>query len=150
MKYLLIILLSITSASAETRLLIPLYTDHIQTKDKRDYNEKNYGVGIEFALDQLTISAMYLDKNSFYNRSIYASISKEFEVIKNIAVSYGIAGASGYENLSDNGVIMFPVFSIKYKSFRIVTSFPSSTLFHPADLAPADFINFQYVYTFNP
>jgi len=153
MKTLIILMMLSFSVSAETRLIIPFLTTHIGTDSYNEddidkpFNENNYGLGVELEKDNLLYSAVYFANNSYYNRSLYASISKEHH-IKEFSLSYGVAVATGYDYLTSSGVVFTPVFAIKLGNIRIVTSYPFSHTFHPENIDPADFVNVQAVIGF--
>lgn len=152
MKALIIILsLMAFSVSAETRILIPLYTDHIGHNTYEDaegavkgFNEKNHGLGIEQTYENYSFGVTYLANNSYGNRSVYLSAVRETK-IKDFTLSAGFALASGYDLISDTGLIISPLFAVQYGNIRIVTSYPGSALTHPDDQPAADFVNVQFV-----
>jgi len=146
MKTLIIILSLITfSVSAETRLIIPFATTHIGS-DNDKFNNQNYGLGIEYKGDYL-YSATYLANNSYFERSLYLSVAKEFN-FKHVSLSAGLALASGYEEISDSGILIVPVWGVQYENIRIVTTFPVSVIACPPDSLCADFVNVQAVIGF--
>ena len=141
----LIILISLLSftVNAETRLIVPLATTHI---DPGEFNNENYGLGIEYKADFL-YSATYLANNSYGERSIYLAVSKELKV-NDFTLSAGLALASGYEAIIDSGLLVTPLFAVQYGDFRLVTSFPAANIFCPSGLECADLVNLQHVHEF--
>lgn len=142
---LLMIFLYTGSVDAESRLIIPLATTHI---GGGDFDNTNPGIGFEYRKNNNYVySATYLDQNSYSERSLYLAVSREFKY-KAVDLSAGVAAASGYEQVTDSGILVVPVFSLSYKSFRIVTTWPSAQVFCPPDQDCGDFVNLQYVYSF--
>lgn len=133
------------SVAAETRLIVPLATTHI---GGGDFNNENYGIGGEYKdMNDYVFCALYLANNSYSERSLYLSASKEFD-FKHHSASAGLAVANGYEAISDSGILVTPVFSLTYESFRIATSFPAAQIFCPPGEDCGDFVNLQYVHEF--
>ena len=148
------ILLFAFTVNAETRLIVPLATTHI---GGGDFDNTNPGIGIEYKKDNNYVySATYLRENSYSEPSIYLAASKETEANfwifktfkKETILSAGIAAGSGYEKISDSGILVVPIFGIRYEGFRVITSFPAAQIFCPPGQDCGDFVNLQYVHEF--
>lgn len=156
MKTIIIILSIISfSVSAENRLIIPLATTHIGSNTyidnsnvEHDYNEQNHGLGFEKTHSGYAFGVVYLANNSYGNKSLYIYGAKEIKLNKDWTFSYGAALASGYDLISDTGIIASPVFAIQYHDIRFVTTYPGSALTHPDDQPAADSVNAQIVFSF--
>lgn len=142
--FILLITLLIIGCS-NSSLIIPLATTHIGPGHNRVNNE-NRGLGIEYSGDY-TYSATYLAKNSYSERSIYLSASKKYQ-FKDVSMFAGLTLASGYERISDSGLIIAPIYGVQYKSFRIVTTFPAANLACPTGSNCADFFTLLYTHKF--
>lgn len=142
-----------SEAQSQTSLIVPLATKHVNVPYYYpELQEQNRGIGIEYQSGKYLYSLMYLKNNSFNKPSFYATISRTLQLDKNWTLAAGITVATGYhivfEDSSknvDRPVVAGPTLSIKYKSIRLVTSYPFGSLSH---VDHADFFNLQYVQEF--
>lgn len=163
-KHFLIFVLMSSTCAAETNLFIPLgtihtrphYYEHETTLSMEDglpvpqitttahrYNSQTFGIGIEHtSMD--TIYALSINKNSYYETSTYASVG--YAYFGAVTYSTSLVAATGY----GSSIRYFPVFSAKYKSFRLTTTYPFANATCGDDLKECDdFFNVQYVININ-
>lgn len=147
MLLIFVVLLVSFTAMAEHRLIMPINTAHVGSSDY-EFNNDNPGIGYEYKDDSMVYNVTYLDKNSYGENSLYLSASKETKLSYNTVASFGLVTANGYEAVSDSGLLVSAISSLRYKSVRVVTSWPTSAIACPAGDKCADFVNVQWVQKF--
>jgi hypothetical protein len=150
MKPLLIISLMLLTACANTRLVVPLATTHVVVSGDRDYNNKNYGLGLEVVDNDLSYGVLYVPENSFNEKSTYLTLSKKHPIDKDLFVFIGAFAANGYEEIlsSKNGYVASPVYGFEYYSFKLTTTYPFSKYSCRHDPQCADFFNLSWIHKF--
>lgn len=147
MKTLIIILSLISFAvTAETSFIVPLVTTHAGPGHSR-VNNDIYGIGIEYKNDYV-YSLTYLPNNSYSERSFYLTASNEIKLNKDISFLYGLTLATGYERISDSGIILAPIYGLQFDKFRVVTTFPVAHISCPDGANCADFVSVLAVFPF--
>lgn len=124
-------MLSSCSGLSEHRLLIPLATVHTHSND--ELNNQNYGIGYEHHSNNINTSILWLKENSYERPSVYGAITYEFKENNGFKVLMGGALGNGYEDVTDSGWIATSVMGVEFNNFRVITSAPFSTLFHPKE-----------------
>lgn len=159
MKILYLLMIIAMLSACQKRLIIPLVTDHISKSDyyidndgqKHDINENNPGIGFEFLKKNIAYTALYLPNNSYRERALFLTASYEHEARKNLYLSAGAGGATGYELISGKKITPVPLIAIRYKFLKLVTSYPFSALFSdlsPPNDEPSDFASLLFYWEF--
>jgi len=147
MKKLLLFLFIFNLAScANTRLVVPLVTTHVQ-KTNIIYNNENYGAGIEFKKGDMSYGITYIKENSYYEPSIYLNANKRFNIKKRLYFIGGGFVANGYEELTSYKIVAAPVMGFEYYNFRLVTTYPTGQLLC-STYNCADFVNLSWFHEF--
>ena len=103
------------------------------------YNTETFGLGIEYS-NMNTSYALSVNENSYFKTSVYAAIG--YSAKGKITYTVSAVAASGYES----SLVYFPMFSVKYKDFRLSTTYPFVTITCDENTeACNDFISLQYV-----
>ncbi len=113
----LIILMLITfNASSNT---IVVMGPSVHSHNNTSYNNDNAGIGYEVAN-----VGVYMYHNSYYKASVAVSVNKEYTLTKDLSVGAALAYVTGYEDspYSNDGRLLLPLLSIRYKSVRISTT----------------------------
>lgn len=133
-------------------LVIPLITTHVNTTFEP--NNNNIGLGVDYTYSEtITVSTLYMPKNSFNKSSLFVGASKTLYKHKDFNLSIGAALATGYEIQVDYKVVPVPLISMQYGYLRLVTSYPLGTqvcskLSIENIPSCGDFINIQAVISF--
>ena len=151
-KVLILILAVIsTNVSAyKSNLIVPVFTAH--TNDT-GFNNNNYGLGVEVQLDSTSYSIVAVDKNSYNKSSVYFSANYRKVIKRDFALFAGVTIATGYDELSSNGIAVFPSISAQYYNLRISTTYPSLKLLcnkvvDSYGVPCSDVISIQYIQEF--
>ncbi len=120
MKYLLLILMFVSMNSyGETYLTLNLASKHFSA-DKYNYNEENFGIGLNY---NNYLIGQY--KNSFNKNSVYAGYQLQKRVNKHLAYGLKAGLVTGYtdeemESVDIGGAKLFaiPQMSIGYKNIN--------------------------------
>ena len=157
-KHLLILLLSSSPVLGEVNLFIPLTAIHAKSyyseysfppgqitannpliETRHAYNTETFGLGIEYSAMNASY-ALSVNENSYFQTSVYAAIG--YSAKGKITYTASAVAASGY----GSSLVYFPMFSLKYKDFRLSTTYPFAALTCDENTKYCnDFINLQYV-----
>lgn len=125
-------------ATADTKLVLPVYTKHIQyTQNNYTEGFDNSSIGIEHTIDKYNIASIYVHKNSHNRHSLYNYALRELHTGTITTSLGGFLAIGGY----DTGVIAAPIIAFRYKWIQIVTTYPIARL---TDI-PADLLNAQLI-----
>ena len=139
MKIVMIILIIVLSLQAKNgeKLYIMLYSFHHSTKQASYEFSPNYdfktnpytfGIGYERTFKSgfgLQFGAYY---NSYSKPSMLVGVHYEKQVVKDLYLGASLSAASGYKEALGNSIIAIPMISVRYKYFRVLTTFPISEL----------------------
>lgn len=147
--------------AAELRVVLPVYTKHTNYFHAEDWNgieysekwedfrisDKVYGIAIEYKSDNMIYGIGRLTKNSesLPSNFLYTGLETTGKIQYGVALVY----ATGYAHITEDGVIIYPTFSIKYKWLRVTTSYPFGKVFYKDEAFQTDFINLQLVIPIN-
>ena len=142
--------------AAKYNLIIPLATKHTNIPDYYPkLQEHNRGLGIETVTNKLIYNLVYLKNNSYNKASFYTTISHKIQLTKNLLGSIGAMAATGAvtinkdtNKITDKTLLLLPIFSIRYKYLRIVTTYPFGKLSTLTGEDHTDFFNLQYITEF--
>ena len=124
------------NAHAEVSLILPVATAHISHKDRDDYNNENYGLGLSYEIGNNEIGAIYVNKDSNENENIYFYYGRNYKLTRDLTASISLMLPTGYESLA-----VAPVWSLKYKMVKVSTTYPVGKIINQ----PSDVVNIQLV-----
>ena len=131
-----------TRVEAQTNLVLPLYTKHIQHQAPTSYTEdfNNTAIGIERRTKYASLGVTYVHKNSHNKHSIYSHAIVHLNSYRATTFGTGLMTAiGGYDK-----PMIAPVISINYGYLRIITTYPAAKL---ADYK-SDLVNIQLIIPF--
>ncbi len=145
------ILLAPAHALAGLDLVVPIATTHIiYDQGEVEYNDRNLGIGMEYKEGRTTYGLGYVDRNSYREHSVFAVALYRLRArYKHAVFSVGGLVATGYKELSPNGVVVTPVLAVRIGNIRLLTTYPSGNILCKGKKDNcADWINLQYVHKF--
>lgn len=78
---------------ADTKIIVGMASRHFNSDDHKYLNETNPSIGLEM----WDIQAVYVNKNSWGNRSLYLTYAPDYEINNYLSVSMQTGIATGYK-----------------------------------------------------
>jgi len=115
-------------ADADAKLIVGYGSFHFDSYEREVLNQDNASIGLEL----YDVQAVYVEKNSFNEQSVYATYTPDYKINEYLSVSANVGFATGYKcdtyimngNIkttpllcSDSGLIPVAGFTIDYSPF---------------------------------